>query len=151
YDEEGAYPVAVEVTKLSNRANDSAAATANVGDADLTAAGQDQAATEGVAFSQVVATFTDANPRATPDEFSVTIDWGDGRTSGGRVRPDGHGGFEVLGDHTYDEEGSYPVHVEITDTGGGSFAAADSMVTVGDADLKGTGLDLRATVGVPLQ
>ena len=45
---------------------------------------------------QLVATFTDANPLTTADEFTATINWGDGTSSSGTVVADDGGGFDVL-------------------------------------------------------
>ena len=65
-------------------------------DAALTAAGTSVSATEGSAFSGVLATFTDANPNADANDYSVVITWGDGSMSTGSVSPTA-GGFSVLG------------------------------------------------------
>ena len=90
-------------------ANSSAA----VADAPLTASAVAVSATEGAAFSGVVATFTDANPGATAGEFSATITWGDGTSSAGTISA-ANGGFRVSGSHTYADEGNYAVKVSKT-------------------------------------
>ena len=95
-----------------------------VSDAPLTAAGVQAAATEGALFSGVVASFSDANPLAELGEFSATVTWGDGGTSAGVVAADGHGGFVVTGSHTFLQEGSYAVSVQVNDVGGSVASAA---------------------------
>ena len=52
-------------------------------------------------FSGVVATLFDSDPASLPNDFAVTIDWGDGQTTPGDLRPVAAGQFEVAGTHTY--------------------------------------------------
>ena len=75
-------------------------------------------ATEGEPFSGLVATFTDPDPAAVSTDFTATIDWGDGTASNGTVIQQGGAGspFQVNGSHTYDEEGGYPITVQIHDS-----------------------------------
>src|SRR5262249_33563707 len=121
-----------------------------VTDAPLTATPASAGATEGTAFTDVVATFTDANPGANPSDYSATITWGDGHTSPGTIFPDPQqpGTFDVRGTNTYAEEGSYSPDVVIHDTGGASTDVQGS-VSVGDAALAATGTPGSATPGVP--
>src|SRR5262245_34835433 len=84
----------------------------------LTAAGRTIAPTEGVPFSGVVASFTDADPGGTAADYTATIAWGDGQTSAGTVAANGSGGFNVSGSHTFAEEGAYDVAVTVADAGG---------------------------------
>src|SRR5207245_1730785 len=58
----------------------------------------------------------------------------------------GTGGFDVVGSHTYAEEGTYTVGVTVTDVGGSS-ASANSTATVADAALTATGETVTATEG----
>ena len=98
------------------------------------AAGAPLTGTEGAALTGVtVATFSDANPNATVNDFTAMITWGDGSTSAGTVVATSNG-FAVTGTHTYDDEGSYLASVAITDKGG-STANASTTVTVNDAAL----------------
>ena len=82
---------------------------------------------EGMPFSGTVATFTDANPKYVPSDFTATIDWGDGTTTDGTVGEQA-GSFIVTGSHTYAEYGGYPLTVTIQD-------AADNIDTVGNVDV----------------
>jgi hypothetical protein len=76
----------------------SAPTATTVNDAALTAAaGASLTGTEGAALTGVtVATFSDANPNATVNDFTATITWGDGGTSAGTVVASGNG-FAVTG------------------------------------------------------
>jgi hypothetical protein len=113
-------------------------------DAALTPTGLTLAATEGAQFSGTVATFTDADPNATPASFTASIDWGDGAVTPGKVVYNPGGGFAVTGSHTYAEEAStVPVAVTITDVAGNTQATAHSLINVADAPLQATGKSLR--------
>ena len=63
----------------------------------------------------LVATFTDGNPLAGADDFTATIDWGDGTSSAGTVTPLGGGVFAVSGTHTFGTPGNDTVTVTIVD------------------------------------
>src|SRR5262249_15177668 len=83
----------------------------------------------------VAASFTDANPLATADEFSATITWGDGSAnSTGTVQANSNGGFDVTGSHTYAEEGCYTIGIQIVDARGSS-ATTQTAANVADAAL----------------
>jgi hypothetical protein len=102
-----------------------------VADAPLQATLNPVQPAEGIPFTGVVATLTDANPRATAGDFTATILWGDGTpASAGTVAAAG-GGFQVTGSHTYAEAGPYMPRVLIADRGGSAvFAAAPSGTAV---------------------
>lgn len=77
----------------------------------------------GQEFSGVVATFSDPRLDVDPNEFTATIDWGDGTVDTGSadgvgvVRdPHGSGVFDVTGSHSYTKSGAYPILVTVTDT-----------------------------------
>ncbi len=81
--------------------------------------GSPVAADEFVATGPVtLATFRDADPLRTADDYEVTVSWGDGTpldTEGDvEVTPDGAGGFQVVGDHTYEKAGWFVVTVTVT-------------------------------------
>jgi hypothetical protein len=103
-------------------------------DAVLTPSGQSLPATEGAAFSGVVATFTDADPSATAASFSAAVAWGDGESSAGSVVSDPRvaGRFNVLASkpHPYAEEGSQAVTVTITDLPSNTQVSAHSTAVV---------------------
>jgi hypothetical protein len=113
--------------------------------AELTATGVDVSAIEGNAVTATVATFTDANPSASVNDFTAAITWGDGTTSTGTIT-EKNGVFSVTGTHTYAEEGSDPIGVIITDVHGGG-AGTTSTATVADAALTATGTNVSAIEG----
>jgi N-acetylneuraminic acid mutarotase len=109
----------------------------------LTARGATVNATEGAAFSGVaVATFSDADQNTAPSTYAATINWGDASTSAGTVTGNRASGFTVTGGHTYAEEGSFTVTVQISDLDGNSVTATGSAST-GDAALTASGRQLR--------
>jgi len=170
YATPGTYVVTVTVSDgAAPGAQDPVTATAtgvaHVADAPLTAADPQPTivdATEGVLFvDEVIGSFTDANPLATPGEYSVTIDWGDGSPmSYGRVvQPAGAGTpFFVVGTHTYADakrttsqpngaapvagpvtaEGTYAIRIFVQDAYG-SAANLANTITVLDRPLTLTG------------
>ena len=103
---------------------------------------------EGAAFSGVVAKFTTNDPAPTIANFTANISWGDGGSTliaSVVVDPVLPGVFDVLGTHTYLEEGTNPVTVSIHDAppplgSPTSDAVAASVATVSDAALTATGL-----------
>ncbi len=148
YAAEGSYVLRVIITDAGGAA---AAATggAAVADAPLTPGPAGLAATENAAWGGLVAHFTDADPGAETGEFRDTIFWGDGSSVTGTVVADGAGGFAVGANHTYAEEGLYPLSVVIQDVGG-SVTTATGTAVVTDASLAATGAALAGTEGAPL-
>jgi hypothetical protein len=112
-----------------------AAAARPAGATVITASPVNFAATEQSPFNGTVATFTDDDPNATAGSFIAIIDWGDASTTFGTITADG-GGFDVSGQHTYGDEGSFTATVTIADQepGTGTATVADTA-TVGEADV----------------
>jgi uncharacterized repeat protein (TIGR01451 family) len=86
-------------------------------------------------FSGPVAALTDAVPGASPGDFAVTIDWGDGTspdTTSGTVAavPGQPGHFAISGSHTYAAAGNDTITVIVRDTRTGDSATATSPATV---------------------
>jgi streptogramin lyase len=104
------------------------AGTATVADAALTATGLNVQATETIAFTSVVATFTDANPNGTLSDFRAQIMWGDGTSSAGTIGSLGSAHFNVTGSHTYDEARTFSIRVDISDIGGSMATAVSTAV-----------------------
>lgn len=137
YAEDGTKAIAITVTESAYGIPYVSGTVATVADAALTATNNTLNATEGKAYSGVVASFTDANKSAAASDFTAVITWGDGHVSAGTVAANGSR-FDVSGANTYAEEGSDPVTVQITDKGG-SNATANSTMTVADAALTANG------------
>jgi hypothetical protein len=114
--------------------------TGGVADQAITASGTTVSLTEGAKFSGKVATFSDPDTSATASEYTATIEWGDSTSSTGTVSGSG-GSFEVSGEHTYADEGSYAIKVTITDVDNASNeATANSTANVADAALSASGV-----------
>jgi hypothetical protein len=130
YADEGSYPVKVTLTDIDTPANhDTATSTANVNDAALSASGVP--ATSAQAFNGVVANFSDANTSSTTEDFTATIDWGDGSsTSNGTVSGSG-GSYSVSGSHTYAGTGYFTIKVHIVDDGGSTADATTKVLVFG--------------------
>ena len=140
YAEAGSYTVNVTLTDV-NGYTTTAASTANVADAPLTAGDVSLTGfTEGQSFSGTVASFSDANPNAGAADFTASIDWGDGEVTDGTVSG-GDGAFTVSSDKTYYATGSFPVVVTVTDTDGTSVIVSGTA-TVADAALTGSAANL---------
>ncbi len=108
-------------------------------------------ATEGQSFSGRVANFVNTNAaNNTTADFTVTIDWGDGTTTGGVLsNPSATNIYAVDGTHIYADEGNFNVTVTVTDdVPGTATATATNSITVAEADsLSGTGATISATEG----
>jgi len=99
-------------------------------DAPVTASATTFTARAGVAAKHTVATFSDADPNARARDYAVTINWGDGETTGGSVRRAADGSFVVRGRHTYEKKGTRRVVVLITDGVGKSIDARVASTAV---------------------
>jgi hypothetical protein len=106
------------------------------------------AMTEGVASSPLVATFTSDDPSLqSAANYSASIDWGDGTSSSGSITSDGSGGFDVLGTHTYGDEGTSSVNISFTDFVDSSTASVSSSATISDAALTASGTTISTVAG----
>jgi microcystin-dependent protein len=137
YAEEGSYLATADIRDVGG-STATASSTATVADAPLNArGGQGVSGVEGAGLNATVAIFTDANPNAQVNDFTATIDWGDGTSSSGVVFLNGSS-FAVIGSHAYAEEGSYRATADIVDVGG-STATASIVAVVTDAPLTAQG------------
>lgn len=76
------------------------------------------------------------------DQYTATIDWGDGNTSTGVVTQDDNGAFHVTGSHEYTDAGEYYASVEIDGSDGSMawdgatlIAHADPMIVTYPVDI----------------
>jgi hypothetical protein len=90
---------------------------------------------EGVQFSGVIASFFDPTAPSHPT-YKVKVDWGDGTTSDGSVTDTGKNHWDVNGQHTFAEEGTFNLHVTITGGSGGGTTSPTAQVS--DAPLTAT-------------
>jgi hypothetical protein len=105
------------------------------------------ALTEGKSFSGIVATFTVGEAGRPPEDFTATIDWGDGSVPSPGIVAAGPGGFVVRGDHEYVDPGSYVLGVTVRDRVRGLTGTTMSNATVANALLTATALDISAEFG----
>ena len=129
YAHAGTYTVTVTVTDVGGStasATDSTTITAPPLTAGTLTIG---AGVEGVTASQLAFGFTDGNPLATARRLHGDDHLGRLDDLGRHGHGAGGGGFTVTGSHTYADEGSYPVSVTVTNTGG-STASASGHATV---------------------
>ncbi len=73
-------------------------------------------------------TFTDSDPNGNLSQYSGTINWGDGTTSGGSFTTNPSGGFAFGGTHVYSAPGTYSITVSIHDVGGAGASATTTLV-----------------------
>lgn len=123
YDEFGSYPISASTDDGSHGTT-----TATIADAPLTAtAVTGLTATAGASFSGTVAKLTDANPDGRLNDFSATIDWGDGTPpSAGTITGSG-GNYAVHGTHTYTTPQNATVVIHVGDAGGSTAPAVGSL------------------------
>jgi extracellular elastinolytic metalloproteinase len=141
----GNWTVRVTVVETDGSGGTAITSAATVADAPILASPVPFTASEGVAFSGVVAHVTDSNPLGTASQLSATINWGDGQSSPGTIVAAAGGGFDVLGTHTY-SFGNFPVQVTVLSEGG-SQSGASSNVSVPNAPLTATALTIAPQEG----
>jgi ELWxxDGT repeat protein len=130
--------LSVQVRDAGGASASGSSSTFTVADAPVTlTAVNPPRATEGASTGTfTVATFTDGNPKAPLTDFTAIITWGDGSSSavsGSGIVAQG-GTFAVLVGHTYADEGTFTLSVQVRDVGGASVS--DSlMVSAADAPL----------------
>lgn len=108
---------------------------------------------EGSALTNgMVARFNDLNPGTVAD-YSAMIQWGDGATTPGTIISGSGGSFNVIGSHTYADEGAYTYRTDVTYLPAGFLAVGiNDQTTVADAALNliSTASSITFTPGVLL-
>lgn len=108
--------------------------TVQVMPAVLLAKGMTITSTQGVTWSGVVATFTDA---ATQDAFSASIQWDDGSTSSGTITGPVNGVFSVHATHTFTKIVKGAAESVTIGNQGGAMAKAQSIANVNPITIVG--------------
>lgn len=81
----------------------------------------------------VVAQLTDRSGLGTPDEYNVTVDWGDGRGPlVAQIRDNGAGGYDVVSSVEYDEGGDRTVTIRADRTGSLPTIITDTISVISD-------------------
>jgi hypothetical protein len=117
YAEGGEYHVTISVLDDGGSAA-TISSTVNVVDAPLNGSGKNLTSRAGQTFLGTVATLIDTNPAAPESDFVVTIDWGNGDTTPGKVEARGPGQFIVVGAEKYTTPGAFSITVTIADVDG---------------------------------
>lgn len=96
-------------------------------DYPITASSRSLRSRKGQPFNLVVSQFSTTNPSPLGSNFTVGINWGDGTPSTtGTVTPNGSGGFDVTGSHTYANYGGFAPALLIKSIGGSTATVIDS-------------------------
>jgi large repetitive protein len=127
YRDQGRFQTMVAV-KDKGGASVNVPGTATIGDAPIRPKGMRIDAHIGKPFRGTVATFVDANPKAPLSDYTVRINWGDGRTTFGKARRT-RSGLVATGQHTWGGPGLKKMTITIIDEGG-SRATATSRARV---------------------
>jgi 6-phosphogluconolactonase (cycloisomerase 2 family) len=142
YAAPGKFTVKVQVNDADGTASASATSTAAVAHGAptdvLAGSAAPVATTEAADFTGAVVLLTDTNTMRTAGALTATIDWGDGTTSTGTVAG-GNGSFTVLGSHTYGDEGTYAITVQVgagpaSLTLSGQAQVAETLLPPGNPD-----------------
>ena len=85
----------------------------------------------GQQFTFMVGTVTDTDPSAAADgsNLSVSIDWGDGSSSGATLVPQ-NGSFAIMGTHRYTAARVFNVTLTVIDADGGATAVTSTPATL---------------------
>ena len=151
----GTHPTAIATGDfLGNGQIDLAIANKSSGNASvllhssLSVTGESQSATEGTALTNVaVADFTDNESNAVAGDFTALVNWGDGTSpTSATIQSDGNGGFNVIGSHTYTNQGVYTMTITVSDSNNDSAQTTASSV-VADAPLTPAALTFTPTAG----
>jgi ELWxxDGT repeat protein len=116
YAAAGTKTVSIQITRASC-GSVSAITTVTVTDAPLSATATKSRGVKGQTITLTLGTLHDANSYATPADFTVLINWGDGQTSNGTLTPKTTGGVIVSGSHKYTTLGTFTVTATIKDRG----------------------------------
>jgi FG-GAP-like repeat len=95
-------------------------------------------------FDGKLASFADVDKSLQIEDFTATIDWGDGTTTSGLPALE-NGGFEVDGSHSYSQKGVYAVTVSVRDKNGDSNDDVGNLSIV--QELHATGRDVSVAAG----
>lgn len=106
---------------------------------------------EATAFNGTVATFTDTDTTKTPASFTSIINWGDGMPTSAGTVTGASGSFTLTGQHTYADEGTFPVSVTVSENlPGTATGSGTGTATVTETDvLSGTPMTFTPVATVP--
>lgn len=150
YAEEGSYPILVTLTHESTPPQTVSSSAAVSDPAVIPTGGFTVTGVEGAdAGTQTVATFTDPGGPEPLADYSATVDWGDGSGPVAATISLSGSLFTVQADHTYGEEGTYPVQVTINHDIAPP-ATTTSQAVISDPSVIATGTAIKAIACIPL-
>jgi hypothetical protein len=152
YANEGSYTTSIQVNTPSGviTIGGTALVAAPVSDAPLSDGGQSIETTVGEEFDGVVATFSVADQGAQADNYTATIDWGDGNVTTGDITfDDAIGAFDVSGAHTYTDEGTYATSVQVSANDGNAITIDGTATAENPPSSDGGGGDSTTFGGSP--
>ena len=126
------YYLVTAVNAQGDESDASTPASATTPAGQITATGSDLTGPEGTDISGTIATFTDTQVNTAADDYTASIDWGDGDTSAGTIQMNDSGGFDVDASHAYQSIGDQTATVTITHTDSGRTATATGTVHLED-------------------
>ncbi len=140
------FDFAANVSQLGENPNDFGTVRVGIGDRRISGEAVTVAAKPGMALTNVViASLSDTDLQSAASNFTATVNWGDGTpvvtgsgvalTSGSinfRARPAAKV-FQVSASHTYAREGTYPLHVVLSDTNGATATAMSTALVSSSA------------------
>jgi hypothetical protein len=116
--------------------------------------GDNVAGQPGAALNNVqVAEFTVPDATDGQGEFSATINWGDGTSSGGTIQEVSPGLFQVLGSHAYAMAGEYAIQAEVSQSWSMymPYLTMTGLVFNGNPVKGGLGTDYTQTLSVNIR
>jgi streptogramin lyase len=147
FAEAGSYNTKIAVADVGGAALNMPGIAINIADVPMTAHSATPASPHGVQFTEVIATFKDANPLAKAGDFTASIDWGDATSSPGTITANASHGFDVTGTHTYADPGPHTATVTINDIGGSTTNV--QSVVADDYQITATGRRFHVRLGQP--
>ncbi len=113
-------------------------------------------ATEGAPFTALIATFSTSDVNAQPADFSTQISWGDGTVDTGVVVANPDGSFNLIGTHTFGEEGCCEevnlIHISVQDlTRDRATVQTQSAPNIADAPLSAAGVPVNPVLNTAFQ
>lgn len=107
--------------------------------------GENLGGVEGTPLNGVVATFQDPSQNLTASSFPAVISWGDGQTSVATVVSNGQGGYNIEGNHTYEQAGAFAIVTTIYGGTTGTSVNVNGVANIVAPPLQAQGETFSAT------